>query len=554
MERTRSTGPEINRRSLMKGAAAAGAGIMCVPAIGANGAPVLPGQSLSMLAQEGTPGGTLYVASPFDFTATINPMIGNTDGLIFSYLLKWDDQLIPGPSLAKEWTISDDGLVYTFTLVDNASWHDGTPLTANDVVFTVQTALLPETNFLFKFALQVNGVDITVEAPDDYTVVFTLPEPNATFLAHLASPWVLQIVPQHLLEGENQDTTDFGLNPIGSGPFKFVEKVDGDHMTYARNEEYFGGAPMLEEVIIRPIVDMQARIAAFQAGEIDIDNREEDLISTAQFAETEGSTAYILQTPYTQQFTMNAEDPLFSDANVRRAIAYALDRPAMVRSVIGDENLAAHSVIGPGHWAYNDALETYPYNVDMANQMLDEAGWVREGDGVRTKDGVEFSFTNYAWRDFERGYAPLIQQYLAEVGIQMNIEQVPDWATIQEHRLGGTAQSLFYGSIDYDPGELHQYFHSSQFTPTGQNVWHYGNPDLDALLEAGNATTDQAERIDLYKQAQQIIIDDCVTIPMHVHINNVIVRTDRVAGYPEPAGNWLGVIYTDPVNIHLLNP
>ena len=527
---------------------------MCVPAFGANGAPVLPGQSLSMLAQEGTPGGTLYVASPFDFTATINPMIGNTDGLIFSYLLKWDDQLIPGPSLAKEWTISDDGLVYTFTLVDNASWHDGTPLTANDVVFTVQTALLPETNFLFKFALQVNGVDITVEAPDDYTVVFTLPEPNATFLAHLASPWVLQIVPQHLLEGENQDTTDFGLNPIGSGPFKFVEKVDGDHMTYARNEEYFGGAPMLEEVIIRPIVDMQARIAAFQAGEIDIDNREEDLISTAQFAETEGSTAYILQTPYTQQFTMNAEDPLFSDANVRRAIAYALDRPAMVRSVIGDENLAAHSVIGPGHWAYNDALETYPYNVDMANQMLDEAGWVREGDGVRTKDGVEFSFTNYAWRDFERGYAPLIQQYLAEVGIQMNIEQVPDWATIQEHRLGGTAQSLFYGSIDYDPGELHQYFHSSQFTPTGQNVWHYGNPDLDALLEAGNATTDQAERIDLYKQAQQIIIDDCVTIPMHVHINNVVVRTDRVAGYPEPAGNWLGVIYTDPVNIHLLNP
>ena len=554
MERTRSTGPGINRRSLMKGAAAAGAGIMCVPAIGANGAPVLPGQSLSMLAQEGTPGGTLYVASPFDFTATINPMIGNTDGLIFSYLLKWDDQLIPGPSLAKEWTISDDGLVYTFTLVDNASWHDGTPLTANDVVFTVQTALLPETNFLFKFALQVNGVDITVEAPDDYTVVFTLPEPNATFLAHLASPWVLQIVPQHLLEGENQDTTDFGLNPIGSGPFKFVEKVDGDHMTYARNEEYFGGAPMLEEVIIRPIVDMQARIAAFQAGEIDIDNREEDLISTAQFAETEGSTAYILQTPYTQQFTMNAEDPLFSDANVRRAIAYALDRPAMVRSVIGDENLAAHSVIGPGHWAYNDALETYPYNVDMANQMLDEAGWVREGDGVRTKDGVEFSFTNYAWRDFERGYAPLIQQYLAEVGIQMNIEQVPDWATIQEHRLGSTAQSLFYGSIDYDPGELHQYFHSSQFTPTGQNVWHYGNPDLDALLEAGNATTDQAERIDLYKQAQQIIIDDCVTIPMHVPINNVIVRTDRVAGYPEPAGNWLGVIYTDPVNIHLLNP
>jgi peptide/nickel transport system substrate-binding protein len=554
MDQNRPSAPHISRRSLVKGAAAAGAAIMCVPALGANGAPAPAFQHLSLLNQEGTPGGTLYVAMPFDFTATINPMVGNTDPYIFSHLLKWDGQLNPGPSLAKDWTISDDGLVYTFNLVDNATWHDGTPLTAHDVVFTVQTALLPETNFLFKFALQVGGVDITVEAPDDYTVVFTLPAPNATFLAHLASPWVLQIVPKHLLEGENMDTTDFGINPIGSGPFKFVEKVDGDHMTYARNEAYFGGAPLLEEVIVRPIVDMQARIAAFQAGEIDIDNREEDLISTAQFAETEGSTPYILQTPYVQQFTLNAEDPLFSDANVRRAIAYALDRPAMVRSVIGDESLAAQSVMGPGHWAYNDSLETYPYNVDMANQLLDEAGWVREGDGLRTKDGVEFSFTNYAWRDFERGYAPLIQQYLAVVGIQMNIEQVPDWATIQEHRLGGVAQSLFYGSIDYEPGELHQYFHSTQFTPTGQNVWHYGNPELDALLDAGNATIDQAERIEIYKQVQQIIIDECATIPMHVHINNVIVRTDRVAGYPEPTGNWLGVIFNDPVNLHLLNP
>jgi ABC-type transport system substrate-binding protein len=85
-------------------------------------------------------------------------------------------------------------------------------------------------------------------------------------------------------------------------------------------------------------------------------------------------------------------------------------------------------------------------------------------------------------------------------------------------------------------------------------VWHYGNPDLDALLEAGNATIDQAERIGIYQQVQKHIIDECVTIPMHVHINNVIVRTDRVAGYPEPAGNWLGVIFNDPVNIHLINP
>lgn len=532
----------IARRTLLKGAAIGAMGL--VPAIGASGAPA-PGsfRGLSKLGQES--GGTLIVSVPFDMPPVYNPLISQTDLTMFSNLMRFDQQLLPTPQLASSWEISEDGLEYTFHLVENATWHDGTPLTAADVVFTITEALKPEVNFLYRFTLQVNGADVAVKAIDDYTVKITLPSPSATFLAHMAAPWVLQIAPKHLLEGENQDTAAFNTAPIGSGPFKFVEQVDGDHTTFARFDGYFEGTPLLDEIIFRPITDMQARLAAFQAGETDIDNREEDLISTAQFGEVEGATPYILETPYVQQFTVNCEDPLFTDVRVRQAMAYALDRPAMVRTVIGDEAYAALSVMGPGHWAYNADVPTYGYDVEKAKALLDEAGWVDNG-GTREKDGVKFSFTNHAWRDFERGYAPLIQQYLAEVGIEMNIDAVPDYTTIETIRQDPTAQSLFYGSIDYEPGELHQYFHSSQFTPTGLNVWHYANDEVDAWLEEGLATTDQAARTEIYAKIQDKLIADCVTIPMHVHLNNLIVRTDRVSGYQEPVGNWLGVIFPSP--------
>ncbi len=533
----------FHRRTLLKGAAVGALGL-CVPAIGASGAPAPGGlHRLAMRGQES--GGTLIVSVPFDLFSVYNPLISMTDLAMFSNLMRFDQQLLPTPQLAKSWEISEDGLVYTFHLVDNATWHDGNPVTAADVVFTITEALKPEVNFLYRFTLQVNGVDVAPEAVDDYTVKITLPSPSATFLAHMAAPWVLQVAPKHLLEGENQDTTSFNTAPVGSGPFKFVEQVDGDHLTLARHDGYFEGTPLLDEIIFRPITDMQARLAAFQAGETDIDNREEDLISTAQFGEVEGATPYILETPYVQQFTVNCEDPLFTDARVRQAIAYALDRPAMVRTVIGDEAYAALSVMGPGHWAYNASVPTYSYDVEKAKALLDEAGWVDNG-GVREKDGVKFSFTNHAWRDFERGYAPLIQQYLAEVGIEMKIDAVPDYTTIETIRQDPKSQSLFYGSIDYEPGELHQYFHSSQFTPTGLNVWHYANAEVDAWLEEGLATTDQAARTEIYAKVQDKLIADCVTIPMHVHLNNLIVRTDRVSGYAEPVGNWLGVLFTSP--------
>lgn len=496
--------------------------------------------------QEGKAGGTLIASIPFDLWSVYNPLIGQSDGFIFDQLFRFDANLVPTPLLVQSYEVSDDRLVYTLNLVQNATWHDGEPVTAQDVVFTWQTVLKPEVNFPYKFALQVNGEDIQAEAVDDYTVKLTLPGPSAALIAHLAAPWVFSPAPKHLLEGENPDTAAFNTNPIGNGAFKFKEQVDGDHQTLVRNDAYWGGAPLLDELITRPITDLQARVAAFQAGEVDVDTREEDLIATQQFASVEGSTAYILPTPYVQQFILNNADPVLSDPIVRKAIAHSLDRAAMVRTVVGDEAYAANSVIGTSHWAYNPGVATYEYDPEKSKSMLDEAGWTVGDGGIREKDGVKLSFLNQPWRDFERNYSTLIQQYLQAVGIEMKIETVPDYATIQEIRTSGTAQSLYYGSIDYEPGELHQYFHSSQMAPAGQNLWNYSNPEVDALLEQGNGEIDIEVRKPIYAKVQELIMADCATIPMHVHLNNVIVRTDRVGGYPEPSGNWLGALLTAP--------
>lgn len=540
---------ELNRRDLLK---AFGIGGMAA-LLSACGAPLAaPSAQQGAAAPVGpTKGGTLICAGPFDF-GSFNPLLGaGGNNLLWSRLFKFDANLNPLPDLAEGFEISEDRTVYTVKLRQNAKWHDGVPVTADDVVFTVESDLKPENNFPMAFVLKVGGEPVKVAKVDDHTVTFTVAEPYAPLLAHLAATWVMPIAPKHLLEGVDPQTAEFNANPVGSGPFKFKEVTMGDHLTVTRFDDYYLGAPLLDEIIIRVLTDKEARLAAFQAGEIDLDLREEDLITTNQFATVAGAKAYYLDTPYVQQLTLKNDDPLFADAKVRQAISHALDKPNMVRTVVGDQIYTAWSVVGKIHWAHNPDVVRYEYDVEKAKALLAEAGWAdSDGDGVLEKDGTKFVFTHSPWRDFERAYAPLTQQFLKAVGIQMDIALVPDYASVEALRQEGKAQSLIFGCIDYEPGELFQYWHSSRFPPEGQNVYFYANARVDELLVQGQAEVDPAVRKGIYQEVQALIAADAATIPLHFHVNNEIVRADRVAGFPEPAGNWNGVLYQEPWNIY----
>jgi peptide/nickel transport system substrate-binding protein len=553
----------ITRRSMLKGigfgaltAALAACGAPSQPAATSTESGSAPETNAAPTVAPSTPakGGILTAASPFDFTIP-NPLISASGGssLLWSRLFKFDSTLTPIPDLAESLEISEDNLTYTVKLRKNALWHDGQPVTADDVVFTMEHILDDSNTFAFAFAFKVKGNPVKVAKVDDHTVTFTVPELYAPFLAHMASGWVMAIAPKHLLDGVDIQTTDFNQKPIGSGPFKVKEMVQGDRLVLSRFDQYYMGEPLLDEIVIRVLTDQEARLAAFQSGDIDIDLREEDMVVTRQFASVEGATAYILETPYVQQFTMNNADPLFSDVRVRKAMSHAIDKANMVRTVIGDEQMTAWQVVGPSHWAHEADVTKYEYDPEKAKQLLEEAGWVDDGSGVRAKDGQKFIFTHYAWRQFEQNYAPIMQQFLKAVGIQMDIQVVPDYPTISELRSNGTSQSLIFGSIDYEPAELFQYFHSSSVPPQAQNVWNYASPEVDKLLEEGQSSLDQEKRTPIYKEVQRRIADDAATIPLHYHLNNEIVRTDRVAGYPEPAANWNGVLYQEPWKIYKID-
>ena len=494
---------------------------------------------------------TLVCATGTELQPVFSPLFARVQRVIFlmfTQLWRFDREFGLEPQLATRLDIDEDGREYLVQLREGVTWHDGRPLTAHDVVFTVEQLLRPETRFRNVRLLRVGDENVAVQALDDHRVRFVLPEPRASFAADLAS--VVSIAPQHLLQGQNPHRTPYNDHPIGSGPFKFDEYVAGSHISMVRNESYFEGRPALERIVIRTIPDPEARLAAFQAGDVDLLLWEQEHSKMPQFAAVPGAHLYSLATPYVQQMTLNHADPLFSDIRVRKAIAHALERRAIVRTVMGDIP-PAKSIIGACHWAYNGDVPVYDYEPQRAAQLLDAAGWRAGSDGFRGKGGKALQFTMQPVREWERRYAALIQQYLRRVGIQMNIRPIADFATADANRREGNPQCLIQGCVDYEPGELFHSWHSSQVPPTGMNVWRYANQDVDRWLEEGNRTTDREERRRIYGRVQRKILEDCATIPLHDHLSDEVVRADRVTGYPEPAPNYNGVLFQAPWRVRL---
>ena len=285
-------------------------------------------------------------------------------------------------------------------------------------------------------------------------------------------------------------------------------------------------------------------MAAFHAREIDY-CEEQSAADARAYEHIPGVRVETVTTPFVQQLTLNVADPIFADPAVRRAIAHALDRPSMVRAVVGSDAYVARSIVGPVHWSYSADVPSYAYEPERAERLQPAASRRRGADGVRVRGTQRLAFVNHAWREWERSYATLIVQYLRRIGVEMTVRVAPDFASIEAVRRTGTAQSLYFGSFDYEPSELYQYFHGSQSPPAGVNLGHYGNPVVDDLLVRAQVTTGLADRKALYAEVQSRILDDCATIPLHVHMVSCVIGP-RLGGYPPPKGNWQAVIHDRP--------
>jgi len=436
--------------------------------------------------------------------------------LLFSSLLRRGEQANIEPDLAESWEIPDP-LTYVFHLRSDAQFHDGRPVTAKDVLYTFRT--LMDGSIKTTKAGTYRLIE-SIRAPNDHTVVFKLKEPFAPFMWNLTRG-AIGIIP----EGS---PGDFGRNPIGSGPFKFVRYVQDAELVIERNESYYGTKPFIEQVRFKIIPEAIVRALELRKGSVDgqIYALPPDMVEVLR----ENPDLQVLSAKGTiyQYFAFNLQDPAFRDVRVRQAIAHSIDRDKIIKYVWRNQVRPANSVIPPNNWAFEPNLPNYSYDPARARELLKEAGY------------PNLSFTyRCSTDDTSRMLAAVLQQQLRIVGINMEIrsnEFATFFADVQKGNF--QAYSLRWIGGNNDPDIFNAIFHSKMTPPNGSNRGKYFNPDVDRLIDIGRREPDTDKRREAYQEIQRIIARELPYVSLW-YWDNVAVFNKRIQGVKlYPAGDY----------------
>ncbi|MCD8510544.1 MAG: ABC transporter substrate-binding protein [Bacillus sp. (in: Bacteria)] len=422
------------------------------------------------------------------------------------------------PYLAEDFTVSDDGLVLTFTLREGVVFHDGTPLTAERYKETFERILDPDTGAaaVASFVGEVSSVS----APDDRTFVIELVQPSAPFIRNLAQSTYLQPLP---IAAVGEAGNDFGRKPVGVGPWVVEDWVTGQPISLVRNEDFNwaqsffdnDGKPYPDRLEYRFITDPQTLLAALDSGSIDIAHnvsardaqryRNHDDFYVIE-AELQGLGLFL---------QMNLENEILQDLEVRKALNKAINKDVLIESILSGEGSPAYGPLPQTIFGYDPNVENYGhhYNKDEAAALLENAGWVRNNSGTLEKDGVTLSFELSSMPENNQA-AQIVQAMLREIGIDVNIQSY-DAGTLIERVSQGEYELSFMTYGYTDPDILNLFFHSSMIG--GLNHTRISDPDLDALLEKGRVTLDEEERAQIYAEVQQIVVDEAVWVPLYAN-------------------------------------
>lgn len=470
-------------------------------------------------------GGEVSVINPILSTDTVSSAV---EGVIFSGMITFNEQLEPVPDLATDWDVSKDGKTWAFHLRHDVKWHDGVPFTADDVVFTFNSILNPKVNSVRRSDYIIDGQPILFKALDKYTVQAILPKPFAPFLIHAA----MSIIPKHLLAGQDINTADFNRHPVGTGPFIFKEWKSGDHVTVERNPNYYLGRPLLKEINYKIIPDENSALVALEAGEID-----EAGIPAKDYTRmksVKGINVYESDVLLYTYLGFNLANPKFADKRVRQALAYATDKKQLVGLILRGLGSPAYAPSAPVSWAYSNDVPKYPYDPEKAKKLLKEAG---------VKD-LEFTIlVNQGNKEREKA-AVILQQQYKKVGVKVNV-RVLEWSAllkiVNANKDPKDFEAVIMGwSLGLDP-DAYSIWHSSQY-PRGFNFIKYKNPEVDKLLEQGRATTARVERKKIYARLWKTIAEDQPYIFLW-YPKEISGVSDKVGGLskPGPAGLFLHI-------------
>jgi len=451
--------------------------------------------------------------------ANLDPRVG-TDGqseriysLIFDSLVRKDDHFNIQPWLAERWEIPDPQ-TYIFHLHHGVHFHDGRPLTARDVKWTLDS--IRDGTVITLKSGAFNLVD-KVEAPDDFTVVVHLKEPYAPLLWNLTDG-ALGIVPY----GSGQN---FNRNLIGSGPFRLVRFDPDSQVILARNDDYWAERAKIEGVRFAIVPDATTRALELRKGSADVSAANSLPLDTVRTLR-ENHNLEVQQESGTNLLyvAFNLRDPILKNVPVRQALAYAIDRKPMLHYLFADAGRLADSILPPEHWAYTNDVPHYPYDPDKANSLLDSAGY------PRGKDGTRFHLTmKTSTEETSRLLAAVLQQQLRSVGIALDIRSF-EFTTFYSDVTKGAFQIYtlrWLGYSNEDPDIFEYAFYTGSFAPKRANRSYYSNPRVDQLIEEGRRTLDQDKRKQIYAEVQRILAHDLPYINFW-YLDNVMVHSTRV--------------------------
>lgn len=435
--------------------------------------------------------------------ASRNDADSDVAALVFSSLVRVGGDGELEPDLAGLPAVSDDGRTYTFELRENARWHDGVPVTARDIAFTIRH--LQDPDFRGDPALGEAWSGVELSTPGERTIVIRLRQASAPFVARHAT---VGILPEHLLAGlsaaELADAP-FNLAPVGSGPYRLASLTAGEAVL-AANVAYHLGPPKIEEIRLRFFSDDASAIRAASLGEVDgllvreaLTASEVDALRSARGMEI---TEY--QRAASFSLYVNNDLAIFRDERLRRALSLSIDRSAIARSVYPGGATPSSSVIVPGTWPYDAGYEFTRVNLPEARSLLDEAGWlVNEATGVRTREGAELRFTIRTDTDTERvAIAEAVARQFEALNISVKVASTT-FGVLQRDFLRTRAYEAAIVGWDQGP-DPDPYFawHSSQQGSAGLNLANFGDIVIDELIARARATHDPEIRKDLYLQFQ----------------------------------------------------
>ncbi|HWP29690.1 MAG TPA: ABC transporter substrate-binding protein [Chloroflexota bacterium] len=442
-------------------------------------------------------------------------------------------------NFAESWTVSEDRLTYTFTLRPNLRWSDGQPLTAFDFKWTYDQASKPENGW--PYISNLEEIE-SYEAPDERTIVVRLKEPLAVGL-ELADPIVP--LPKHIWE--RLDWNDPNRNPeimkptVGAGPFRLLEWIKDDHATFVPNEYYFKGRPKLEQYTIRIAGNPQIAFQWLRTGEVDRSSftpadyeaaKRLEHVTVYEWWPATGNWSYI---------GFNLRQPLLQDVRVRQALAYAVDRQAIIDRVLYGLAQPIYSAYGPTCWCYNPDVPRRDYDPAKARELLDAAGFLPGPDGIRVKDGQRLQLRLLFGPNSNRvreQIATIVQESFKQIGVGVEVTGL-EWAAYLSALRSPTGWDMNVGGwqATVDPHWMYQIW--SEENIPDLNAGAYVNKQVEELFKQGAREFDRERRKQIYQEIQRILAEDQPYIFLYMPKSYEGINK-RIAGIkPSPLGlDW----------------